>query len=420
MKRSWIVILALALAPAAAEAQGKVCDVHDFGARGDGVTKDTAAIQQAIDACATAGGGTVKISGKTFLSGPIVLKSNITLDIGPGTTLLGSPDHADYPAKTEFRAPGYQSLISATAAENVTITGGGVIDGNGTSWWVEARQQKGSGILGNENSRPRGVVFDHCKHVKMEDITVQNSPMWQIVPYYSDDVVLRNMKVLADPHSPNTDGIDPFSSTNVVIDHVTADVGDDDIAIKSGMIDSPGPDSPTANVTIRDCTFLHGHGLSIGSELAGGAQHILAERITFKGTDNGLRVKANRDRGADVSDITFRDITMEDVKVAILISEYYPKTYPEGLVDTAPIGRLTPFFHDIHIENLKAKGGKTAGVIVGLPESPARGVTLKNVKISADTGMKIAYAQVALDHVKVSAASGPAMTASPTAQVDGK
>jgi polygalacturonase len=415
-----MVILALALAPVAAKAQGKVCDVHEFGAKGDGTTKDTAAIQQAIDACATAGGGTVKIAGKTFLSGPIVVKSNITLDIETGTTLLGSPDHADYPAKTEFRAPGYQALISATAAENVTITGGGVIDGNGTSWWVEARQQKGSGILGSENSRPRGIVFDHCKHVKLENITVQNSPMWQIVPYYSDDVILRNMKVLADPHSPNTDGIDPFSSTNVVIDHVTADVGDDDIAIKSGMIDSPGPDSPTANVTIRDCTFLHGHGLSIGSELAGGAQHILAERITFKGTDNGLRVKANRDRGADVSDITFRDITMEDVKIAILISEYYPKAYPEGTVETAPIGRLTPFFHDIHIENVKAKGSKTAGVIVGLPEAPAKGVTLKNVKISADTGMKIAYAQVKLDHVKVSAASGPAMTISPTAQVQGK
>jgi polygalacturonase len=285
---------------------------------------------------------------------------------------------------------------------------------------VEARQQKNSGVLGSENSRPRLVVFDHCKHVLVENVTVQNSPMWQIVPYYSDDVILRNMKVLADPHSPNTDAIDPFSSTNVVIDHVTADVGDDDIAIKSGMIDSPGPDSPTGNVTIRDCTFLHGHGLSIGSELAGGAQHILAERITFKGTDNGVRVKANRDRGADVSDITFRDIIMEDVKVAILISEYYPKAYPDGPVATAPIGRLTPLFHDIHIENLKAKGSKTAGVIVGLPEAPVKGVTLKNVKISADTGMKIAYAQVTLDHVKISAASGPAMTVSATAQVQGK
>ena len=149
-------------------------------------------------------------------------------------------------------------------------------------------------------------MFDHCKHVRIEDVTIQNSPMWQVVPYYSDDVVIRNVRILADPHSPNTDAIDPFSSTHIVIDHVYADVGDDDIAIKSGMIGSPGPDSPSADITITDCEFHHGHGLSIGSEIAGGAQRIHAERIHFVGTDNGVRIKANRDRGSDVSTISFK------------------------------------------------------------------------------------------------------------------
>ncbi|HEY1741780.1 MAG TPA: glycoside hydrolase family 28 protein [Granulicella sp.] len=411
-------VVALGVAPRVWAASTKTCDVRTFGAKGDGTTKDTAAIQKAIDTCAAhKDGGVVKLSGGTFLSGPIVLKSNITLSIAEGTTLLGSPDHADYPKKTEFRGPGYQAFVSAVNAENLTITGGGVIDGNGKSWWDEARHQKDAGLLGSENSRPRGVVFDHCRHVRIEGVTVQNAAMWQIVPYYTDDVVIRDTKVLADPHSPNTDAIDPFSSTNVVIERVLADVGDDDVAIKSGMVNSPGPDAPSKNIVIRDCTFLHGHGLSIGSELAGGAQNVLAERITFKGTDNGIRIKSNRDRGADVSHLVFRDITMDGVKTAVLVSEYYPKAYPEGEVSAAPVGRLTPFFHDIEIENLKATGAKQAGVIVGLPEAPVKTIVLKNVDIQAQTGMKIAYAQATFDHVIVTVAEGEEIKVSPTATV---
>src|SRR6185437_8942548 len=157
----WIAVAAAGLMVGTvipAMAAGKVCDARTYGAKADGTTKDTQAIQNAIDDCAKAGGGTVKLSGGTFLSGPIVLKSNITLDIAKGTTLLGSPDHADYPAKTEFRAPGTQSLVSATNAQNIAITGGGTIDGNGESWWVEARAHRGSGIVGKVTFRPRLVV----------------------------------------------------------------------------------------------------------------------------------------------------------------------------------------------------------------------------------------------------------------------
>lgn len=398
----------------------KVCDVHAYGAKGDGVTKDTVAIQKAIDACATRIGGTVKLSGGTFVSGPIVLKSNITLDVEKGATLLGSPDHADYPRKIEFRGPGYQAFVGAVNAHNITITGGGVIDGNGASWWELARHQKDAGVLGSENSRPRGVVFDHCNHVRMENITVQNAAYWQIVPYYTDDVVIRNVTILADPHSPNTDAIDPFSSSNVLIEHVTSDVGDDNIAIKSGMINSPGPDSPSKNIVIRNCTFKHGHGLSIGSEIAGGAQNVRAERITFEGTDNGVRIKANRDRGADVSNIVFKDLTMKDVKTTILISEYYPKVFPEGEVAAAPVGRLTPLFHNITIENVKATASKTAGVIVGLPEAPVKDIVLRNVDIQAQTGMRIAYAHVVAEGLKVTAEEGQSITVAPTASVSSK
>lgn len=401
-------------------AAGKVCNARSYGAKADGVTKDTQAIQAAIDDCAKAGGGTVKLSGGTFLSAPIVLRSNVVLDLDKGSTLLGSPDHVDYPAKTEFRAPGSQSLVSATHAENIAITGSGTIDGNGESWWAEARATHNAGIVGAVQFRPRLVVFDHCKHVRMEGVTIQNSPSWQIVPYYTDDMVIRNVRILAPEHSPNTDAIDPFSSSNMVIDHVYADVGDDNIAIKSGIINSSGPDEPSRNITITDCEFMHGHGLSIGSEIAGGANHIRAERIHFKGTDQGIRIKANRDRGNQVYDISFKDITMEDVKTSILISEYYPKVLPQGDVTPAPITRLTPFFHDITIENVNSVKSGTAGVIVGLPESPIKNIVLNNVNITSEKGMIIAFAEVKGSNVHVIAAQGQAINIAPSAKVDVK
>jgi polygalacturonase len=395
-------------------AKTKTCDARAYGAKADGATKDTKAIQAAIDDCAKTG-GTVALSGGTFLSGPIVLKSNVTLDLAKDTTLLGSPDHADYPAITEFRAPGTQSLLRAANAENIAITGSGTIDGNGESWWKEARATKNSGVVGEVQFRPRLVVFDHCKHVRLEGVTIQNSPSWQVVPYYTDKMTIRNVRILAPEHSPNTDAIDPFSSSNMVIDHVYADVGDDNIAIKSGIINSPGPDEPSKNITITDCEFMHGHGLSIGSEIAGGANNIHAERIHFKGTDQGIRIKANRDRGNQVYNISFKDITMEDVKTSILISEYYPKALPEGEVAAGPVGRLTPFFHDITIEYVKSVNSPWAGVIVGLPESPVKNVVLKNVNIQAKKGLQIAYATVSGTNVNIQASEGQAITVAPNA-----
>ena len=264
-----------------------------------------------------------------------MLKSNITLDLAKGATLLGSPDHADYPVISEFRAPGTQSLVSATNAENIAITGEGTIDGNGESWWNDRRTPHDAGIVGEVIFRPRLVVFDHCKHVRIEGVTIQNSPSWQVVPYYSDDVTIRNVRILAPQHSPNTDAIDPFSSSNMIIDHVYADVGDDNIAIKSGIINSPGPDDAQPqhhhHRLRRSCTATASPS---AARSPAARSNIHAERIHFKGTDQGIRIKANRDRGNEVYNIVFKDITMEDVKTSILISEYYPKALPEG--DVAP------------------------------------------------------------------------------------
>ena len=391
---------------AAAAHAATTCNIRTYGAAGDGKTKDTAAIQKAIDACSAKGGGTVLFTAGTYLSAPILIKSNVTLHLDKDATLLGSPDHADYPAKVEFHTPDRQPLVGSENAENIAIEGEGTIDGNGQSWWEESRARRQHGVLGDD-LRPKLIILDHSKKIRIEGITIQNSPMWQLVPYYSDDIVIRNIRVLAPQHSPNTDAIDPFSSSNIVIEHVFSDVGDDNIAIKSGPINSPGPDSPSRNIVIRDCVFKHGHGLSIGSEISGGVQNVVAERISFEDTDNGIRVKANRDRGnADIGNFVFRDITMKDVRNDIIISEYYPKIAPEGSVEAAPVGRLTPVFHDIVLENVTATGDTNAGAIYGLPESVVKNVVLKNVNIQAKTPLKIGYAQVTATNLTVKVPEG--------------
>jgi polygalacturonase len=407
---AFLCALAFAFLSCSALHAARTCNPRDLGAKGDGTTKDTAAIQGAIDACAAKGGGTVRLTAGTYLSAPIVLKSKITLQLDKGATLLGSPDHADYPAKIEFRLPASQPLVSATNADNVAITGEGTIDGQGESWWKMMRGVRDAGVMGNAHPRPRLIVFDHCKHVRVEGVTIQNSPFWQLVPYYCDDVLISHVRILAPTPSPNTDAVDPFSSSNVRIDHLYADTGDDDIAIKSGAINSEGGDEPARDITITDCTFKHGHGLSIGSEIAGGAHNIVARRIHFEGTDNGIRVKANRDRGNDVSDLVFRDIDMKDVKNPIVISEYYPRILPpEGEVKPEPVTRLTPHFHNIVFENVTATGGGMAGAIVGLPEAPVTDIVLQNVTLSGKTGLSIGYANVTGKNVKVTAEQGDAI-----------
>ena len=409
LSRCSIVLLAsaafLALIPSLHAAP--VCNVTTYGAKGDGGTKDTHAIQSAIDACATKGGGIVRFATGTFLTGPIVLKSHITLEVDPTATLLGSQDHADYPETTELRERALQPLVSAANADHITIRGGGTIDGNGKPWWDAVYAHRaGSNFVAA--MRPRLILFDHCRHVLIENMTIQNSASWQVVPYYSSYVTIRDSKILAPARSPNTDGIDPFSSNHVTISHMTIDVGDDNVAIKSGQPNSPGPDSPSTDISITDCTFLHGHGMSMGSEISGGVQRVRAARIHFDGTASGVRIKSNRDRGGDIGNFDFRDLTMENVGTPILITEYYPRIPAH---DTPrPVTRLTPRFHDIHIQNLTATGAKQAGIIIGLPESRITSISLDHVHISAQKGITISDATVTAHDFTVTTATGQPIT----------
>jgi len=409
-----ILCASAALFTCVSASAARVCDVKAYGAKGDGHSKDTRAIQSAIDACASQGGGTVRLTAGVYLTGPIVLKSHITLEVQTGATLLGSQDKTDYPPMQELREPAVQPLIGATQANHVTIRGGGTIDGAGQPWWADVYSHRHMPDF-SPALRPRLIVLDHCKHVLIENVTIQNSASWQVVPYYSDDVTIRNGKILSAARSPNTDGIDPFSSHHVTISHMTIDVGDDNVAIKSGQPGSPGPDDPSTDITIRDCTFLHGHGMSIGSEIAGGVQRVRASHVHFIGTGNGIRIKSNRDRGGNIGDFDFRDLTMEHVGTPIQITEYYPRISKN---DTAqPMTRLTPRFHDIHIAHLTATDAKQAGIVIGLPESPITTITLRDVSIHANRGMTVSDATITAHHLAITAAQGKPITLLDNARV---
>ena len=229
-----VTCTALLLCALASGRAQTVCDVRTFGAKGDGTSKDTVAIQKAIDSCSRKK-GTVRLAAGRFISGPLLIRSGVTLTVQKDAMLLGSSDRSDYHPATLMRQNTVEPFLHISNADHVTINGGGIIDGQGQVWWDYVKGVKDAGVLGTDHPRPMGMLIDHAHHVTVEDITFQNAGFWQIVPYYSDYLTFRNLKVLAPQRgAPNTDGIDPFSSSHITIDHYWSSVGDDNIAIKSG------------------------------------------------------------------------------------------------------------------------------------------------------------------------------------------
>jgi polygalacturonase len=391
------------------------CDARSLGAKADGHTKDTAALQHSIDLCAMGSGGVVHLTAGTYVSGPLALKSHVHLLIDKGAILLGSPDMEDFPIRAD--APWRKvSLLHADNVVDIAITGAGVVDGNGKIWWdAKALAKKG------EPEAPRPLLIDltKSKQILIEGVTIQNSPQYNIATFLCDGLTVRNVTILnPGKGAPNTDGIDPFSTSHVLIERTTIDTGDDNVAIKSGLVERGDPDVPSTDIVIRDCTFRAGHGLSIGSETAGGVRNVTVERVTFTGTRQGIRIKSARGRGNDIGNLTYRDIKMDGVETPIEITNYYT-----GMVKDdpgQPVTKHTPQFHDITIENLTATGAKRAAVIMGLPESPIKNLVLKNVNISAAAGMVIQNAQIEQENLVVTPAAGEAISRGPGVTINGK
>lgn len=401
------VLIALAATTAAAQT---TCDAHTYGAKGDGKTNDTAAIQKAIDACAPKR-GTVVLKGGTFVSAPLTLRSNLTLSIAEGSELLGSRNLDDYPIREDAKWRRV-ALLHADHVSNLRITGGGVIDGSGDLFWELAHTHRIAGDTSGSGGFPRPMLLDitESQHLTFDHITLQNSPMYNFTFFFCDGIKIDHA-IIRNPATgaPNTDGIDPFSSKNIEISNVDIDTGDDDIALKSGLVERDPKIGPVEHVYIHDSIFRHGHGLSVGSELAGGISDVRVENVTMEHTEAGVRIKSNRTRGNDIHDLHYKNITMTGVGQPIQITEYYPKWPAAGTDTPKPVDAHTPRFHDISLEGITATGAKDA-IIIGIPEMPIRNLTLTNVKIESQKGLQIRNADVTMKNVIVTPQTGEPIT----------
>ena len=383
-----------------------VFNITNYGALGDGKTLNTVAIQKTIDACSAAGGGTVLVPAGNFVFGPISLTSSINLHLDPGATLLISDDMTTYPVT----AKRYQDCITAAGMDlhDLEISGPGVIDGHGQVWWtafiadLKADQQ-------TMPHRPYMIRLSGVTRLLVTGVTLRNSPMFHLATANCTDVTIRGITIKAPFNAANTDGLDP-SGWNYLITGCSIDTGDDDIAVKPTSGRSPGD----KNFTITDCTFGHGHGMSIGGGSFNGVEDMIVSNCTFNGTDAGIRIKTGRGNGGLVQNITYEELTMTNVRNPIYINDYYPeRNAPKdpATEKAAAVTPRTPINRNITIRDVTITACPNAGTIRGLPEMPVTDLTLTNVNISAATGMKIYHARnIRFIQSKITAESGKALT----------
>jgi polygalacturonase len=387
-----------------------VFNVRELGAKGDGQTLDTEVIQKAFDS-ARKSGGTVVFPAGNYLSGPLTLKGdNITLRLEAGATLAASTNQALFlkAGSGDWLAAksggDFNPFLSIKDGTNVTLTGKGTIDGNGAVWWEEAEKarQRQSGFT---LPRPNLIVPTRIKNLRVVGITIQNSPKFALVPTECEDVWIESVTILAPERAANTDAIDPSISRNVTVTNCLIDVGDDNIAIKSGK-KVAGREFACENITIVDCVFKHGHGMSIGSETVGGVKNVIVRNVSFEDTDNGIRIKSDRKRGGVVDGLICENITMKNVRGAITITSYYPRI--PATDEAQPVTDTTPKYRNIVLRNIQGTSSKAAGVIVGLPESGIENVLLENIQIdAAGAGLEVRNAKgVEFKNVKVTAKTG--------------
>lgn len=360
-------------------------NVCEFGVIGDGLTNNTQSIAKIIELASNNGGGTIYFPAGEYVTGTIELKSNMTLYLDSGCVILGSDKPADYPMITNkelkgYNREGHSGLIKAMKCENVTIKGRGVIDGRGYNWWNNPQ---------NEH-RPRAIQPILCNNVLVDGITVKNSAMWTVHPICCSNVTINGITIQNPSNSPNTDGINPESCSNVHISNCTVDVGDDCVTLKSGTEDDDlQKQYPCENIVVTNCTMLNGHGgVVIGSEMSGGVKNVVISNCVFSGTDRGIRIKTRRKRGGYIKDVVISNILMDKVLVPFVINGYYQcggaKADDMSLfsLDKLEVSENTPIIQNINISNISAKNViASAGYICGIPEMPVEGLTLSNYNV---------------------------------------
>ena len=440
-------------------------NIARYGAKADGLTLNTKAIQQAIDMTNQTGGGTVLIPSGLWLTGPLVLKSNVNLHIANGALLQFSDNRNDYPVvettwegNTAYRC---QAPISAMNAINIAITGNGTLDGAGQVWkqvkkskltetqwatlvasggvlndkkdtWFPSEQSK----FGNENTswtnkktegktiedyikirdflRPNFISLSSCRNVLLDGPTFLNSPAWTLHPLLCEHVSIKNVNVKNPWFGQNNDALDLESCSYGIVENSTFDTGDDAICIKSGR-DEEGRKrgKPTQNIIVKNNTVFHAHGgFVIGSEMSGGVKNLYVNNNNFLGTDIGLRFKTARGRGGVVEKIYISDINMNNIPgEAILFDMYYQAKDPVPLkgeenalpeIKAEKLDEGTPSFKEFYIENVNCKGAETAIMLRGLPEMNIKNISIKNSNFTSNKGLLCIEAEdISLENVSI-------------------
>lgn len=378
-------------------------NVRDFGAKGDGIQDDTHFLQAAIMCCPKE--SRVLIPEGTYKITSLFLKDDIRIELAGGAVLLGETNREkfsvlkgiidSYDETGEYNLGTWEgnpldcfaALITGIHVKNVVIYGQGVVDGNASfdNWWKEPKKR-------NIAFRPRMIFLNHCENVTIQGIRVQNSPSWNVHPYFSDHLRFVNMEIVNPKVSPNTDGLDPESCHDVEVVGVYISVGDDCIAVKSGKIYMGSKYKRACeDLTIRQCCMRDGHGsITVGSEMAAGVRRMTVRDCLFLHTDRGLRVKTRRGRGKDaiLDEIVFEHIRMDHVKTPFVVNCFY-FCDPDGHTayvqskEALPVDERTPevrhlVFRDIDAENCHL----AAAFMYGLPEQKIRCVEMEHIKVT--------------------------------------
>jgi polygalacturonase len=392
--------------PALPDIPNHIFNLKDFGGVGDCKTWNTEPFRKAITAIDKQGGGRLVVPEGVYLTGQIELCSRLDLHLDAGAVIqaprtfaeAGLPEPESFHNEADVRRDAKPvTLIEGKDLHDVAITGQGIIDGAGAHFWAWSERVARAHPGRISYPRPKLVVIRNCKRFHVDGITLRNSPQFHLVPYDTTDLVIEHVKISAPFDAPNTDAIDPSACVNVLIRDCDLDVGDDDVAIKgAGRVE---------HVLIEDCRIMHGHGISIGSETNGGVRDMLVRRCTFDHTENGIRIKSMRGAGGVVENIRYTDIQMKNVEWAIVMDLLYTDSNrPNFRGDPSMI----PSIRDIRIDHVRIESAKTAGKIVGLPDSPISDVTLSDVQITADSDLLFQNTkQIFLNQVTVAIKNSP-------------
>lgn len=393
-------------------------NILDFGAVADGSTKNTQAFQKTIKACSENHGGVVLVPSGKWFTGPIHLKSNINFHITKGAEIIFSSDTADYTPLVFSRWEGtglynFSPLIYANGEKHIAITGKGSLNGQGQEWtkkyvrmpWrnnpessLERLRAMGEQQVPVEKRRfgwmkddilyPSFVHLINCKNILLEDFTINKGPYWTVHPTYSENIIIRNIRVETYGQA-NGDGINPDACKNVLIENCVLNTGDDAITLKSGRdLEGRIRGKATENVVIRYCKAEKGHGgVAIGSEMSGGVKNVYVHDCEFASPLWGFHIKSMRGRGNVVENIWFENITMGNIrKAAIKVSMHYHETEPE------PLSERTPSIRKIYFNNIDCEFAPVAIIMEGLEEKSIENITFSNITCRSNIGIQCSFA----------------------------